>query len=89
MVCSSLFVVICSVYLLMLTVRVHAQSCLTLYDPMDCSLPGFYARGIFQVSILECVAISFSRGSSQSKDQTGVSWDSCIGRPNLYHCATY
>ena len=37
-----------------------AQSCLTLSDPMDCSLPGSSARGIFQARTLEWVAISFS-----------------------------
>ena len=37
-----------------------AQSCPTLCDPMDCSLPGSSVHGIFQVGILECVAISFS-----------------------------
>ena len=41
-----------------------AQSCLTLCDPMDCSLPGSSVHGILQVRILEWVAISFSRGSS-------------------------
>ena len=39
------------------------QSCPTLCDPMDCSLPGSI-HGIFQARILEWVAISFSRGSS-------------------------
>ena len=34
----------------------------TLYDPMDCSLPGFLVHGIFQASILELVVISFSKG---------------------------
>ena len=37
-----------------------AQSCLTLCDPMDCSLPGSSVHGIFQARILEWVAISFS-----------------------------
>ena len=37
-----------------------AQSCLTLCDPMDCSLPGFSVHGIFQARVLEWVAISFS-----------------------------
>ena len=37
-----------------------AQSCPTLCDPMDCSLPGFSVHGIFQVRILEWVAIAFS-----------------------------
>ena len=48
-------------------VCVHAkllQSCKTLCDLIDSSLPGFYVHGIFQARILEWVAISFSRGSS-------------------------
>ena len=49
------------------------QSCLTLCDPMDCSLPGSSIHGIFQVSVLEWVAISFSKGSSQPRDLTQVS----------------
>ena len=40
------------------------QSCLTLCDPMDYSLPGSSAHGILQARILEWVAIPFSRGSS-------------------------
>ena len=39
------------------------QSCLTLCDPMDCSLPGSSVHGILQARILEWVAIPFSRGS--------------------------
>ena len=50
-----------------------AQSWPTLCDPMDCSLPGASVHGIFQARILEWVAISFSRGSSQPRDQTQVS----------------
>ena len=46
------------------------QSCLTLCDPMDCSLPGSSVQEIFQARILEWVAISSSRGSSQPRDQT-------------------
>ena len=42
----------------------HAQSCLTLCDPMACSPPGSSVHGILQTRILEWVAISFSRGSS-------------------------
>ena len=38
-----------------------AQSCPTLSDPMDCSLPGSSAHGIFQARVLEWVAIAFSR----------------------------
>ena len=40
------------------------QSCPTLCDPMDCSLPGSSIRGIFQARVLEWGAISCSRGSS-------------------------
>ena len=38
-----------------------AQSCLTLCNPMDCSLPGSSIRGIFQARILEWVAIKISQ----------------------------
>ena len=37
-----------------------AQSCPTLSDPMDCSLPGSSVQGIFQARVLEWVAIAFS-----------------------------
>ena len=50
-----------------------AQSCPTLCDPMDCSPPGSAIHGILQASVLEWVAIPFSRGSSQPRDQTQVS----------------
>ena len=39
--------------------------CLTLCDLIDCSLPGPSVHGIFQAIVLEWMAISFSRGSSQ------------------------
>ena len=41
------------------------QSCLTLCNPMNCSLPGSPVHGIFQARVLEWVAIPFSRGSSR------------------------
>jgi len=47
-----------------------AQSCLTLCDCMDCSLAGFSVHGISQARILEWVAISSSKGSSQSGIET-------------------
>ena len=50
-----------------------AQLCLTLCDPMDCSLPGSSVRGIFQERILEGVAIAFSRRSSPPRDWIQVS----------------
>ena len=49
----------------------HAKllwSCLTLCHSMDCSPPGSSVRGILQARILEWVAISFSRGFSQLRD---------------------
>ena len=50
-----------------------AQSCLTLFDPIDCSPPGFSVHGLIQARTLEWVAIPFSRGSSQPGDGTQVS----------------
>ena len=61
------------------------QSCPTLCDPMDCSPPGSSVHGISQARILEGVAISYSRGSSQPRDWTQVS---CTGRWILYFWAT-
>ena len=50
-----------------------AQSCLTLCDLMDCSLPGSSLHRILQARVLEGVAISFFRGSSPVRDRTCVS----------------
>ena len=44
------------------------KSCLTLYSPKDCSLPGSSVHEISQAKILEWVAISFSRGSSRNQE---------------------
>ena len=44
-----------------------AQSCPTLCDPMDCSLPGSSLDGILQASVLEWVATPSSRGSPQPR----------------------
>ena len=59
------------------------QSCPTLCDPIDCSLPGSSVHGILQARILEQVAIPFSRGSSQPRDRTHISYVSRIGRQVL------
>ena len=71
-----------------------AQSCLTLCNPVDCSPPGSSVHGISQARILEWVAISSSRGSSQPRTQTHVFCLSCIagrfftikpsGKPQLH-----
>ena len=66
-----------------------AQSCPTLYDPLDCSPWGFSVHGIFQTRILEWVAISSSRGSAQPRNQTQVSCVSYISWQILYHCTTW
>ena len=50
-----------------------AQSCPALYNPMDCSLRGSSIHGMFQATVLEWVAISFSRGSSPPRNRTRVS----------------
>ena len=63
------------------------KSCL-FCDPLDCSPPGFSVHGISQARTVEWAAISFSRGSSQPRDRTCVSYVSCIGRQVLYHWAT-
>ena len=54
------------------------QSCLTLWDPMECSLPGSSVHGILQARILEWVAMPSSKRSSPPRDQTHISWGSCI-----------
>ena len=54
-----------------------AQSCLTLWDPMDCSPSGSSVHGILQTRILEWAVISFSRRSSRPRDQTQVSCIAC------------
>ena len=51
------------------------QSCLTLCDPMDCSLPGSSIHGILWARILAWVTMPSSRGSSRPRDQT---WIFCI-----------
>ena len=50
-----------------------AQSCPTLWDPMDCSPPGSFVHWILQARMLEWVAISFSRGSFLPRDWIQVS----------------
>ena len=50
------------------------QSCPTLRDPMDCSLSGSSVRGILQARILEWVATPFSKGFSQPRGQTWISY---------------
>ena len=58
------------------------QSCLTLCDPMNRSLPDSFVHGIFQANILEWVAMPSSSRSSWPRDAIPVS---CTGRQSLYH----
>ena len=58
------------------------QLCPTVCNPTDFSTPGSSVHGTSQARILEWVAISFSRGSSWTRERTSVS---CVGRQILYH----
>ena len=62
-----------------------AQLHLLLCSHRDCSWPGSSVHGIFPSRILELVATSYSRGSSQPRDQTCVSCVSWIDRRIIYH----
>ena len=55
-----------SISILFLYMR--AQSCPTLCNPMDCSLPGSSVQGIYQAKTLKWVAISYSRRSSKPRN---------------------
>ena len=61
------------------------QSSPTLCDLMACRPAGSSVHGILWARILELVAMPSSRGSSQPRDGTPVSYISCIGRQVLYH----
>ena len=62
-----------SQYVYFMKVKVFVtQSCPTLWDPIDCSLPGSSVHGILQARILEWVAMPFSRESSLARDWTQV-----------------
>ena len=56
-----------------ISVALATQSRLTLCDPMACRLPSSSVHGILQARILEWVAISYLRGSSQPRGQVNVS----------------
>ena len=62
-----------------------AQSCPTLSDPMDCSLPGSSIHGIFQAGVLEWGAIAFSENLlDYMKMPSGVSKTSLLGTLNIF-----
>ena len=64
--------------------NMHAQSCTTLYHPMDCCLPGSSIHGILQARILEWLALPYSKDSSWPRDQTCIS---CAAGGFLTHWA--
>ena len=73
-------------------VKVKSLSHVRLFaTPMDCSPPGSSVHGIFQARVLEWVAISFSRGSSQPRDRTPVSRTAgrCFTIWATRECGTY
>ena len=74
------------IYEYIIVVALITKLCLTLWDSMDCNPPGSTVHGISQARILEWVAISFSRKSSQPRDPTHIS---CIAGGTLYHCTTW
>ena len=53
-----------------------AQSCPTLHDPMDCSLPGSSVHGIFQARVLEWGAMAFSDKGAWQATIHGVAKES-------------
>ena len=64
-----------------LRVTSHSSCCFCLslshvwlFNSADCDPPGSSVRGIFQVRILVCIAISFSKGSSRPRDRTWASY---------------
>ena len=61
------------------------ESCLTLCDPTDCSLPGSSVHGILQARILESVVMPSSRGDLPNPGIKPRSHVSCIGKRVLYH----
>ena len=65
----------------------HAQSCPTFFDPMNCNPAGSSVHGIFQTGILKWVAISFSRESSWPREEPTSPASLCISRWVLYHWA--
>ena len=71
------------------TFRVCLLSHVWLCNPMDHRPLGSSDYGIILASILEWVAISFSRGSSWCRDRTRVFCGTCTGRQILYHWATW
>ena len=76
---------ICQLFLTLVRVCWVASVVSNCSLPLYCSPPGSSAHGILQTRIVEWVAEPSSRGSSQPRDWTHVSYFSCIGSRVLYH----
>ena len=74
---------------IMMLLHVHSQLCLTCFDPMNYSLPGSSVYRILQARILERVAMSSSRVSSQPRDWTQFFCISCIAGGFFIHWSTW
>ena len=66
-----------------------AQLCPTLSDPMDCSLPGSSARGIFQARVLKWGAIAFSVLGGSTYENIKGSADGRLWRGKLWTAETF
>ena len=69
--------------------RVCACAGPALWNPMDYRPPGSFVHGILQARIMGLVAISYARGSSESRNWTRVSYLSCTSRQIVNHWATW
>ena len=81
--CHSLFQCVC------MCVCPVVSDCLQPLCNLDRNPPGSSVHGILQTRILDWVAISSSRVSSQPRDRTHVCYFSCLDRQVLYHWATW
>ena len=66
-----------------------AQSCLTLSDPMDCSLPGSSVHGIFQARVLEWGAIAFSKSWTQLSNSARCTFSYTQHHSKLLYSSQY
>ena len=73
-VCVCVCMCVCVYVCVCVCVCVYAQLCPALCKPTDCSPPGSSVHGILQARILEWVAVSPSRRSSQPRDRTRISY---------------
>ena len=85
------FSIVCVCVCVCVCVYSDAQSCPTFCEPMDCTPPGSSVHGILQARMLEWVAISFSRGSSQPRNRTRMSCiaGGLLNYRRILYCLSY